>query len=93
MWWLKSQTGTGKTFLSLSFSLFLLIMDYSNVNYQYLEDSLCNTSGKVELAERFRSLFTLKNIANDQAIDIIAKGITNTHLKLYLPVLNNSPQG
>jgi deoxyhypusine monooxygenase len=48
--------------------------DYSNVDYTHLEASLCNTSGNVQLAERFRSLFTLKNIATDQAIDIIAKG-------------------
>lgn len=48
--------------------------DYSNVDYAYLEASLCNTSGEVSLAERFRSLFTLKNVANDQSIDIIAKG-------------------
>lgn len=50
------------------------MIDLATVNFQYLEDSLCNTSGNVQLAERFRSLFTLKNIANDQAIDIIAKG-------------------
>lgn len=49
--------------------------DFSNVDYTYLEASLCNTSGNVSLAERFRSLFTLKNIANEQSIDIIAKGI------------------
>lgn len=48
--------------------------DFSNVDYSALEASLCNTSGNVALAERFRSLFTLKNIANDQSIDIIAKG-------------------
>lgn len=50
------------------------MVDYSNVDYTQLEASLCNTSGKVQLAERFRALFTLKNIATDQAIDIIAKG-------------------
>lgn len=52
--------------------------DYSNVDYAYLEASLCNTSGEVSLAERFRSLFTLKNVANDQSIDIIAKGKKKT---------------
>lgn len=50
------------------------MLDLSTVNFQYLEDSLCNKSGNVQLAERFRSLFTLKNIANDQAIDIISRG-------------------
>lgn len=50
------------------------MLDLATVNFQYLEDSLCNKSGDVQLAERFRSLFTLKNIANDQAIDIISKG-------------------
>ncbi|KAI8969294.1 armadillo-type protein [Mycotypha africana] len=51
--------------------------DFSNVDYQRLEDSLCNTSGNVPLAERFRTLFTLKNIATDQAIDIIAKALND----------------
>jgi deoxyhypusine monooxygenase len=51
------------------------------VNYQYLEDSLCNTSGNVSLAERFRSLFTLKNLANDQAIDIIGRGMKDNIYK------------
>lgn len=46
----------------------------TTVNYEYLEASLCNTSGNVSLAERFRSLFTLKNIADEKSIDIIGKG-------------------
>ncbi|KAI8377281.1 armadillo-type protein [Blakeslea trispora] len=49
------------------------MVDLANVNYAHLEASLCNTSGNVQLAERFRTLFTLKNIATDEAIDIIAK--------------------
>lgn len=49
-------------------------MDLSNVDYAKLEASLCNTSGTVSLAERFRSLFTLKNIGTNESIDIIAKG-------------------
>ncbi|KAI9313973.1 armadillo-type protein [Dichotomocladium elegans] len=44
-----------------------------NVNYEYLESVLCNTSGTVQLAERFRALFTLKNIGDNRSIDIIAK--------------------
>ncbi|KAI7905499.1 armadillo-type protein [Cokeromyces recurvatus] len=49
------------------------MLDKSKINYQYLEDTLLNTSGKVPLAERFRTLFTLKNIADDKAVDIMAK--------------------
>lgn len=45
------------------------------VNYDLLEASLCNTSGNVSLAERFRTLFTLKNIADERSIEIIGKGI------------------
>lgn len=44
------------------------------VDYDHLEATLCNRSGKTPLAERFRSLFTLKNIADSRSIDIIAKG-------------------
>jgi len=50
------------------------MLDTSKINYQYLEDTLLNTSGKVPLAERFRALFTLKNIGDDKSIDIAAKG-------------------
>ncbi|KAI9483557.1 MAG: armadillo-type protein [Benjaminiella poitrasii] len=49
------------------------MLDKSKINYQLLEDTLLNTSGKVPLAERFRTLFTLKNIADDKAVDIMAK--------------------
>lgn len=47
------------------------------VDYDYLEATLCNLSGKTPLAERFRALFTLKNIADARSIDIIAKGWSN----------------
>lgn len=50
------------------------MLDTSKINYQYLEDALLNTSGKVPLAERFRALFTLKNIGDNKSIDIAAKG-------------------
>lgn len=50
------------------------MLDKSNIGYQYLEDALLNTSGKTPLAERFRALFTLKNIGDDKSIDIAAKG-------------------
>lgn len=39
-----------------------------------LEASLLNTSGKVPLHNRFRSLFTLKALKTDEAVNIIAKG-------------------
>ncbi|KAI9490169.1 armadillo-type protein [Zychaea mexicana] len=48
-----------------------------NVNYDQLESVLCNTPGNVALAERFRALFTLKNIADDRSIDIIAKALSD----------------
>lgn len=49
-------------------------MDLKNINYEYLENALLNTSGKVPLAERFRALFTLKNIGDNKSLDICAKG-------------------
>lgn len=45
-----------------------------NVNYDHLEAVLCNASAQTPLAERFRALFTLKNIADERSINIIAKG-------------------
>lgn len=50
------------------------MLDKSKIDYQYLEDALLNTSGKTPLTERFRALFTLKNIGDEQSIDIAAKG-------------------
>ncbi|KAG0173752.1 hypothetical protein DFQ28_011256 [Apophysomyces sp. BC1034] len=48
-----------------------------NVDYDYLETVLCNTPKNVAMAERFRALFTLKNIADDRAIDIISKALSD----------------
>ncbi|CAO3607985.1 unnamed protein product [Cunninghamella blakesleeana] len=48
-----------------------------SVDYQHLEDLLCNTSGTVSLAERFRALFTLKNVADEKSIDIISKALSD----------------
>ncbi|KAI8071493.1 armadillo-type protein [Gongronella butleri] len=48
-----------------------------NVDYQHLETVLCNTTGQFPLAERFRALFTLKNIADEQSIDIISKALSD----------------
>ncbi|KAJ8080471.1 deoxyhypusine hydroxylase [Marasmius tenuissimus] len=39
-----------------------------------LEESLLNTSGNVPLHNRFRSLFTLKSLKSEQAVQIISKG-------------------
>lgn len=50
------------------------MLDKTKIDYQYLEDALLNTSGKTPLAERFRALFTLKNIGDEKSIDIAAKG-------------------
>ncbi|KAI8989395.1 armadillo-type protein [Pilobolus umbonatus] len=49
----------------------------TNINYEYLESSLCNYKGNTPLAERFRSLFTLKNLADNKSIDIIAKAFVD----------------
>jgi deoxyhypusine monooxygenase len=50
------------------------MLDKSQINYNYLENALLNKSGNVPLAERFRALFTLKNIADEKSIDICGKG-------------------
>lgn len=53
------------------------MLDKTKIDYQYLEDALLNTSGKTPLAERFRALFTLKNIGDEKSIDIAAKAFTD----------------
>ncbi|KAF9067131.1 Deoxyhypusine hydroxylase [Rhodocollybia butyracea] len=50
----------------------------SAAQLQTLEDSLLNTSGNVPLHERFRSLFTLKSLKNEDAIKIISKGFQDS---------------
>ncbi|OSD07505.1 ARM repeat-containing protein [Trametes coccinea BRFM310] len=42
-----------------------------------LEAALLNTSGNVPLHNRFRALFTLKALKNDQAVDIISRGFAD----------------
>lgn len=42
--------------------------------YKALEADLCNHSGKVPLHERFRALFTLKALADNEAVDIVGRG-------------------
>ncbi|KAI0317775.1 deoxyhypusine hydroxylase [Amylostereum chailletii] len=46
----------------------------SQAELQNLEASLLNTSGNVPLHNRFRALFTLKSLKNEEAIRIISKG-------------------
>ena len=41
---------------------------------QSLEAKLLNETGNVPLHDRFRALFALKALANDQAVSIISKG-------------------
>ncbi|KAH6912713.1 deoxyhypusine hydroxylase [Coprinopsis sp. MPI-PUGE-AT-0042] len=42
-----------------------------------LEECLLNASGKVPLHVRFRALFTLKGLKNDEAVEIISKGFSD----------------
>lgn len=81
---------------SLAFLYISFTMTDLAVNYDYLEASLCNTSGKVPLAERFRTLFTLKNIADDRSIEIIGKGnknIQKAHINiLYIIALKDDSE-
>jgi deoxyhypusine monooxygenase len=52
-----------------------------------LETTLLNKSGNVPLHKRFRALFTLKALKNDDAVNIISKG---THLNhTCIDILNN----
>jgi deoxyhypusine monooxygenase len=46
-----------------------------------LENTLLNQTGDVPLHKRFRALFTLKALKNEQAVRIISKGACST---LYL---------
>lgn len=43
-------------------------------SYNKLESILCSSENA--LHERFRALFTLKNIGDDASVDIIAKGFS-----------------
>ncbi|KAK9764243.1 deoxyhypusine hydroxylase [Basidiobolus ranarum] len=45
--------------------------------YTLLEDVLLNKSGKVQLHDQFRALFTLKCLGNERSIDIIADGFSD----------------
>ena len=43
---------------------------------QTLEDCLLNKSNNVALHTRFRALFTLKSLKSEDAVNIIAKGLS-----------------
>lgn len=50
------------------------ILQVSPEELTALEASLLNKSGDVPLHNRFRALFTLKALKNDEAVGIISKG-------------------
>ena len=47
----------------------------SSSDLQTLEDCLLNKSGNVALHTRFRTLFTLRSLRSEDAVNIIAKGV------------------
>lgn len=46
----------------------------SSEQFKSLSDCLLDNSGKTPLHERFRALFTLKAVASEQAVEVIASG-------------------
>ena len=53
---------------------FLMAIQITANDLQRLEDTLLNTSGNVPLHRRFRALFTLKALKNNDTVRIISKG-------------------
>jgi deoxyhypusine monooxygenase len=47
-----------------------------------LESTLLNTSGQTPLHERFRALFMLKAVNNDEVVKIVAEGTSPNHPEL-----------
>ncbi|KAJ9119196.1 hypothetical protein QFC22_003688 [Naganishia vaughanmartiniae] len=45
--------------------------------FKTLADCLLDNSGKTPLHERFRALFTLKAVASEQAVEVIASGFAD----------------
>ncbi|KAG9293189.1 hypothetical protein G9A89_010526 [Geosiphon pyriformis] len=45
--------------------------------YKKLEDLVTNANGQVPLHKRFRAMFTLKNLADEKSIDILAKAFND----------------
>ncbi|KAG6918777.1 hypothetical protein DXG01_011968 [Tephrocybe rancida] len=50
----------------------------SSTELKSLEDSLLNTSGNIALHTRFRALFTLKSLKNEEAVRIISTGLQDS---------------
>ena len=59
---------------------FLMAIQITANDLQRLEDTLLNTSGNVPLHKRFRALFTLKALKNNDAVRIISKGMQNSQV-------------
>ena len=53
-----------------------------------LRDSLLNTAGNVPLHTRFRALFTLKSLKNEEAVQIICQGLQTMLTSRINPTLN-----
>jgi deoxyhypusine monooxygenase len=51
--------------------------------FKSLADCLLDNSGKTPLHERFRALFTLKAVASEQAVEVIASGKSSSSKALY----------
>jgi hypothetical protein len=49
-------------------------MTVSSSDLSALRAALLNTNGTVPLHDRFRALFTLKSLKNDEAVQIISEG-------------------
>jgi deoxyhypusine monooxygenase len=51
-----------------------IVTEVNDDTYKTLKASLLNESGKVPLHERYRTLFTLKSLKTERAVEIIAAG-------------------
>ncbi|KAI0647774.1 ARM repeat-containing protein [Trametes meyenii] len=54
-----------------------MVAEASSSSLAALEAALLNTSGNVPLHNRFRALFTLKALKNDDAVSVISKGFAD----------------
>ena len=63
-----------KSFKFRNWDLGQIKMAYDQVRLEAIEASLLNTAGNVPLHKRFRALFTLKSLKNEEAVKIISKG-------------------
>ena len=51
-----------------------MVAEVDSSSLSALEAALLNASGNEPLHNRFRALFTLKSLKNDDAVNIISKG-------------------